>query len=86
MLSESDKGDLLRLIDSDFFKRVMDSARNEVQTPINNVAAPEMALLLAYEKGVTDVPNILRGLTTPASTSSPLSFKKLNRKPTSTEK
>lgn len=67
-LNDNEKADLLRMIDSDTFKKGMGEISKMIEVSMRSgMLAPEMAVALAYEKGVLDVPALLLRATTPAT-------------------
>ena len=65
-LSENEKSELLKMIDSDLFRKAMEIVAIEVSTNMaSGLLAPEMAVQLSYEKGALKVPDILRRATRP---------------------
>jgi hypothetical protein len=71
-LSDDQKADLLRFIDSAMFKHCCDvvAAKAASRTTFTG-PAPDTGLLLALEKGVNDFPILLRELTIPSNNEPP---------------
>lgn len=82
-LSSSEKADLLRILDSDLFKKACVLAGYLAGPSMTSATdANILGIQLAFEKGVREAPEFLRELTTPDSERpAPLRPKSLLRSP-----
>lgn len=80
-LNDEEKSALHRLLDDHTFKKALGLIAEAVDTPLTNSDRPaaDVAYSLAYEKGVRDVPKLLRKLLVTRAPVGPVQTRQLNR-------